>query len=367
MDNSQGFFSMSNLKSGCIGAGFGLICFIASFFVLFINEANYVKNINMAQFMKKNVVSVSTLSQENNGKLIHYTGVIKTNDIYSDEYIRINTPAIDRKVEMLQWQEIVRKDPNTDAKKYTYEKEWSEREISSEFFRNGNNEKYKNPPMQIKSKKFRANEAELGEFTLGRELVRKLRPEQDVILNQLSQKYQINDGSIIYIKNPQRSDGIGDLQISYKYIPTNTNISVIAAQSNKSLTVFKNQKHNIALTQTGTYSAKEMISNFEQQKKLAVNIFRILGCILMLIGISILISPITTMLSFIPIIGRIGNNAIGLLVALLTVTLSAITIAVAWISVRPIIAIPVILLAAYGIYYYLTTNKLKNKYENKIN
>ena len=37
--------STNNVKMGCGAVIFGFVAFILSFFILFLNEANYVKNI----------------------------------------------------------------------------------------------------------------------------------------------------------------------------------------------------------------------------------------------------------------------------------------------------------------------------------
>lgn len=350
--------NVNNIKTGCGAVIFGFVAFILSFFILFLNEANYVKNIRKANFIKSNVVSINSYDAANNNKLVHYSGNITTNAVLGDNYVRVNTPVLDRTVKMYQWEEHSHKSSSGHSRstRYTYKKVWSEHEINSAHF---NRSGHDNPPMPLKSKDFIANSAKIGDFTIDRTVLNVINPVQDLYLNNLKGRYSIEDGTVIFIPNRRTNNGIGDLKISYKYVPVNTQVSVIAQQMNDTLTAFSTlkgkAKYVIALAETGSVSAETMIKHFEDSNAKHAWMMRGIGLLAMFIGLLCLASPITTLLSFIPIFGYLGNKTIALLAIIVSICLSAITIAVAWIAVRPEIAIPVVIAAAGGIFFYLTS------------
>lgn len=355
-------YTIRNRNTGCGAVIIGIVLFIASFFVLWINENNYVNAQRMAKFMTKNVVSITNYSPDNNRKLVHYSGKIKTDEIIADDFIRINTPALDRKVEMYQWEEESHTDSN-DNTKYTYKKIWSERAIDTSRFHNSG---YYNPPMNYNSNKYRAQSATIGEFTANSTVINSLRPQIDVTLKDrpihYNGKHRFDGSFVLYLTTGNSySNNIGDYKISYKYIPVNTTVSVIATQNAKNLTEFVNSKFKIVLTYPGSYSAAEMIKMYEDEKAQEAMTWRIIGIVMMIIGLLIVISPITTILSFIPVFGDIGNRAIAGLAFGLGLILSISTIAIAWISVRPEFSIPILILAACAVWFILT-KKSNNKY-----
>lgn len=357
--------NVNNIKTGCGAVIFGLIFFIFSFFILFFNEANYVKDIKKAKFIKSNVISVNSYDSVNNNKLVHYSGNITTNAVLGDNYVRVNTPVLDRTVKMYQWEEHSHKSSSGHSRstRYTYKKVWSEHEINSAHF---NRSGHDNPKMPIKSKDFRANSAQIDDFTVDRSVLKALEPIQDLYLDNLIGKYAIEDRSVIFIPNKLSNNGIGDLKISYKYVPVNTSVSVIAMQAKDTLTAFQVLKgttnYVITLAEPGTVSAETMIKHFEDNNARKAWTMRAIGIVVMFIGLLCLASPITTLLSFIPVFGYIGNKTIALLALILSVCLSTITIAVAWIAVRPEVAIPVIIAAAGGIFFYLISGKKNSQY-----
>lgn len=358
-------YTTRNRNTGCGAVIIGIVLFIASFFVLWINENNYVNAQRMAKFMAKNVVSITNYSPDNNRKLVHYSAKINTNEIITDDFIRINTPALDRKVEMYQWDEYSHSSSNNN-RTYRYSKVWSERPIdSSRFHRSGHD----NPPMNYRSEKYRAQDATIGEFTANPVVIKSLKPQTDVILNgkpiHFNGSHRLDRSYVLYLPTINNaSNNLGDYKISYKYIPVNTTVSVIAAQYSKTLNEFISSKFKIALSYPGTYSAEEMIKMYEEEKAQEVMIWRIAGTIMMIVGMLIIINPITTLLSFVPVLGNIGNRALGLLAFILGLILSSSTIALAWVAVRPEFAIPILIIAACALWFILTKKNNKSPISN---
>ncbi|MCM1338830.1 MAG: hypothetical protein NC191_04090 [Muribaculaceae bacterium] len=93
----------SNISFKAVFAG--VILFFISFVLLWWNEGNYVKNIKIASFAKQNVVSVNAKDSQNEGKLVHVSSQMVTDDIINDEFIKLNAIALSRDVEMYQWKQ----------------------------------------------------------------------------------------------------------------------------------------------------------------------------------------------------------------------------------------------------------------------
>ena len=72
---------------------------------------------------------------------------------------------------------------------------------------------------------------------------------------------------------------------------------------------------------------------------------RILGAILVCLGMSMVLSPLTTLIGYIPFLGKIVNGAIGVVSTTVGLAISLITVAIAWLVYRPIIGIALIVVS----------------------
>lgn len=343
---------MSSRRAKNKGSGIivGIVMFIASFFVLWINEAKFVENLRQASFIEKNVVSITGFSADNNRKLVHYSGKIKTAETLSDEFVAVNTPALSKKVEMYQWDE---RSCETDTKRCRYEKTWSSRSISSSNFEQSAG--HYNPPMQMHSQDFKVLNATVGEFRLDKSIIDNLTPELELANLPPKNGYTISDNK--YYSGNAFSPSIGDYRISYKYIPLNSDISIISTQYDKLLTAFKNKKYTIAHVRNGVLTADGMVAKFREESSKTAMIFRFVGFLLMLFGLLCVVSPLTAILKFFPPLQSLAETLSSWICLVIALALSAITIAIAWISVRPEIAIPVIAAAAAGVYFAFKQKK----------
>ena len=80
-----------NLKNSLAGMIIGIILFLASFVVLWINEGHNVAQIAKANYMEKNAVEVSAenINRENDNKLIQVSGKAITDTTLTDGIITI--------------------------------------------------------------------------------------------------------------------------------------------------------------------------------------------------------------------------------------------------------------------------------------
>ena len=86
----------------------------------------------------------------------------------------------------------------------------------------------------------------------------------------------------------------------------------------------------------------------------ANKIIRPTGIFLTILGLYLLFSPIIAMLTWIPLVGSllgsVASFAAFIFAILVGLTLSCLTIAIAWVFFRPLIGIPLLFLTAAGIY-----------------
>lgn len=87
----------------------------------------------------------------------------------------------------------------------------------------------------------------------------------------------------------------------------------------------------------------ELFDNEEAKNGIRVNVLRFVGFLLMMFGIYLLFSPLLTTISWIPLVGYFMKHALSMVVwifaFLVAGVFSLLTIAIAWLYYRPVLAI----------------------------
>lgn len=352
-----------NIKNSFGGMILGIILFLASFVVLWINEGHNVNQTYKANYMDKNTVNVTVdrMSRDNDNKLVYLSGIAITDAVLTDGMITVpNAFALKRTVEMYQWHEEVdtkKKDEiggsTTETKTYTYKKVWSEDEIDSENFKKPG---YNNPKFPVKSADFYAETGKLGAFNL---TTRQSKSMGGYLkYTNLPQVYGYDLIKDFYYKGEPRVPKVGDIKISYEYIPSGVEISIIGQQkSDNTLTNLILKKTSVYLQQDGLRTKDEMINSFRKGNAMFTNIIRILGWFLMFLGLSMLINPLLVILKIIPFFEKIVGFFTGGIIFLISAALSLLTIAIAWLAYRP--GLSVGLLTIVGVIFFMVKKKLK--------
>ena len=340
-----------NIKNSLSGVIFGVVLFLASFVVLWMNEGHNVAQLGKADYMNKNAVEISAtkIDRGNDNKLVQVSGKAITTETLTDKIITVpNAFALSRKVEMYQWQENVKTEKKdnmggstTETKTYTYEKVWSDHEIDSSDFKKTS---YSNPPFTIKSEEYYAKSGKLGDFELTSKQTESMHAYTQY--ENLPQKYEYKIHENTYYKgyDPQNPQ-IGDIRISYKYIPSDTGISIIGKQkSDNTLTTMPYKDSSVYLQQDGIKDKAEMLGDFRQSNKILTNVIRVLGWLMMFIGLNALINPLVVIFKVVPFVEKIIGSLTGGIVLLITLALSLLTIAIAWLAYRPVLSISLIVM-----------------------
>ena len=230
-----------NIKNSFAGALGGLVLFLASFGLLWWNEGNNVAQIHKANYMGKAAIEVDAnkIDRKNDNQLVQLSGVATTNETLSDDIIKVpNAFKLTRKVEMYQWEEkkkTEKKDElgggTTEVTTYSYDKVWASHAINSDGFKRTS---YRNPEFKMEGATIYAQTGKLGEFKLTEKQSKSMAGTVDYTDLPSNSAYKIVDNKYYKGYNPENPQ-IGDIRISYTYIPSGAEVSIIAQQKSDAI------------------------------------------------------------------------------------------------------------------------------------
>ena len=367
----------SRLGNSFKGIGGGLLLFLIAFPLLFWNEGRAVKRAKALETGAGAVVSVQAdkVDPANEGKLVHVTAKADTKDVLTDPLFKISSTAIrlERRVEMYQWKQNesskTEKQLGGGTKKttvYTYEKVWSDKPVNSAYFKEAGHE---NPGFPFESEKLRANHVTLGDFLLNDSLVdrlgdsRKLPVPADYKLpaalsgksdaayvhvsrkssapSQVSQEQPADNAGDAALTEP----AIGDLRISW-YAVVPHEVSIVARQTGKTFSAYPVGSESILLIADSVQSAEAMFQSAQNANSAMTWFLRIAGLVMMYVGLSCVLRPLSVLMDVIPFLGDLIGAGISLISFLIALPCTLVTIAVAWIYYRPLLGIGLLVVAA---------------------
>jgi hypothetical protein len=350
----------------------GVLLIILSIVLLSWNEGRAVKRYKTLKEGAGAVVTVDSaqVDPSNNGRLVHTTGFATTTDHPTDSEFGISTHALKliRSVEMYQWKENTTKEKKKNlggstetVTTYKYVKDWNSNYISSSDFKEP--EGHTNPAsMRFKSMTFAANPVTVGAFTLSSSQVNMISGAEPLpFASDYSAPTSLTPVTVssteLYLgKNPAAPE-IGDMKISFSSVPEQS-ISLVAAQIQKTFEPYQTQAGGtINLLDSGTLSSAAMIQTAQDNNRNLTWVLRGVGLLLMFIGFNLLMGPLSVIADVVPFIGNIVEAGTALIAFMLTAVGGLITIAIAWIVFRPVLAIS--LLAVSVVILFFIIKKMK--------
>lgn len=375
----------SRLGSSIKGVLFGLVLFGLGFPVLFWNEGNSVKTAKALDEGEGACIPVESnakIDAEMEGQLVHMTGMADTKDVLTDDAFGISTTAIalSRETEMYQWEE----ESHTTEKKnmggsvtktttYTYKQVWSNRAIDSSNFKEAGHD---NPGfIEFPSEEKRAANVSFGAFQLNEKQIGRIGS---------AQAYQFPTGFVCKIARVQRQGQyilvpnkatrenalnnrdvasqprVGDMRVSFKVIHPHK-ISIVAKQRGNSFVGYlAKTKKKVDLLQDGIVDLPEMFEAARDANALLTWVLRLGGFLLMYVGLSMVFRPLSVFADVLPILGDIVGMGTGLVAGVIALICALVTIAIAWIFYRPVLAI-VLLVAAGALVFFIIKKKAEAK------
>ncbi len=329
---------LQKIGKSITGVLFGVVIFIASFFVLFYNEGR----VDISKTAEKATEIEATLAnQEFQDQLVVTTGDLTSAGNLGDDYLKTGDyAALKRNVEMYAWDEESK--TKDDETTYTYKKLWTSNPSDSSKF--NNQEGHVNPTLNYKSATFYASDGKIGVFdidldrvtlpnfdqvTLSDENVilggRQLEAEEEFYDNIEDIPAELSNGYVFKGFGTAQSPEIGDIRVSFSSIQNGTELTIFGQLKDTSIKPFVGPK-NTKLYRAFRVTKEEAIAQMHGEYKMWLWIMRFVGFLMMTFGIGLILGPITTLLDFIPLVGKLGKTAIGILSLLVAAILSAITI-----------------------------------------
>ena len=339
---------LSRIGSSLVGVLIGMILLPCAIFLLSWNEGRAV---TAATGLKRGLstiieVSADTVNQQNNSKLVYLNGTVSGATPAVDPWNKLSATGLlrlQRKVEMYQWleKETEAKINNvggsqTTQKTYTYSLDWAETATNSAQFKVPAG--HQNPAMPLKSQTFDANPVKIGAFTLDKSLVQDLTNFEAVeTLTQAPAGYRVQGNMLYKGANPNQPI-LGDVRVSYRAIAAQT-YSIAAQQNNSTLTTYHDTKNDykIALIEPGVVTAQKLFADQASTEKLITWACRIGGFLLLLLGFILIMGPLTMLVAFLPFLESLVGVGTFLVALGLSIPITLVTIAVAWLASRPLL------------------------------
>jgi predicted Zn finger-like uncharacterized protein len=337
-----------NIMASIKGVVIGLILFLASFVVLWCNEGR----IDLSKVAQTSIpVQAESVDHSTDGKFVSVTGRLESNESTGDPWHLRSGPyiALYRNVEMYSWVEdrSTKTTKKTGGQKvtettYSYNKEWTDDPPDSSGFHKP--EGHHNPSPGEKSQTFTTKRAFIGAYSFNPSSARLPKPApvqigKDEFIPSLNAHL---NGAYIFIggetlQNPE----IGDLRISYSAVRIGVIATLFGTQNGDSITPHL-YNGNKQLYRAIAGSRENAIATMATEHRISTWILRLVGFVMMWIGLCLFFGPINTVLDFLPALGGVGRLVVGLSMFVAAIALTLITVIVSVIAHNVFLLVAVI-------------------------
>jgi hypothetical protein len=358
--NTAGSRLLNSVKGIFIGIAVVIIFIIA----LGWNESRNVKAIRAYAEAGKVLVETgaASTSPDYEGRLIAVTGALDYTSVTDSLYgLRVNSFALKRVVEMYQNIESRQGSSTDDSVTYTYSQDWRSSYVNSSSFQN---QSYANKPWpsedRFQQDSFYDENTKLGDFTLTMTQIGQL-PMTSVVSPDSAPAGLSKSGD--YITTYSGSPKVGAIRVHW-LTSTEKRASALAAQRGSALVNYTT-KNNTSINRifSGDMTGAQMVKAMQDENKVITWILRIIFTVLICIGFTMIFGPVNALIGLVPFLGkflsRVTNKVSQIIGGIVGVALSIVVILVSWITVRPLVLIPVLLIIA-GVIVLFRIQKKKN-------
>lgn len=345
------------------GILFGIIVIPLSIALLWWNEGRAVTTANSLKEGAAAVASVAAdkIDAANDKKLVHVTGDAKAAVPVADPDFGISVSALRlvRSEEIYQW--VENKKSETKQKvgggeetttTYTYTKKWTDKPVNSaEFKQQGNH--VNEGSLIAGDANISADKVTLGAFLVPVDLVKRMgSPEKHPVTEADLAKLPADlkpgahvQAGVFYFGVKPDAPQIGDVRVSFEIVKPGA-FSILAAQVGETFGPYQTKAGDaLSMITSGAVSAETMFKNAASANKIITWLARLGGFLFMAFGFMAVMRPLSVLGSVVPFIGSIIGMGTGLISFMLAATISLVVIAIAWIVVRPLLGITVLVLA----------------------
>jgi hypothetical protein len=386
----------SRLGKSIVGALLGVVLFIVAFPLLIWNEYNSVQTIRALEegAGKCATVAADKVDPANNGNLVHTTGEAATTETLKDDQFGVSANALKltRKAEIYQW--VERSETKTEKKgggkevkvtSYYHDKKWVEKPVDSSSF-NEDDATHEVPrnvgTLPYTDDKAYAQEPKLGAFKLTRTQVDDLDskvPAADKTLpvttemlaalpNDVKERDRltVTDGGFYLpykakadavkppddetapkddakgVKDDAAGPQIGDVRVTFTAVKPQK-VSVLGQQKDGEIVPWESSNGvKVGDLRTGAHTKEQMFEALQGENAARTWILRLIGFALMAGGIFLVGKPIAVFGDFLPMLGSFVEGALFVVAVIIALPLTLMTIAISWVLVRPLIALPLL-------------------------
>ncbi|EHA98683.1 Transmembrane protein 43 [Heterocephalus glaber] len=298
--------------------------------------------------------SIHSVAPENEGRLVHIIGALRTSKLLSDPNYGVHLPAVKlrRHVEMYQWVETEEsREYSEDGQvkketRYSYNTEWRSDIVNS---RNFDREiGHKNPSaMAVESFTAMAPFVQIGRFFLSSGLIEKINNFKPLSLSKLEdpQVDIIRRGDFFYHSENPKYPEVGDLRVCFSYAGLSSDdpdlgpahvVTVIARQRGDQLVPYSTRSgETLLLLHHGDFSAEEVFRREHRSNSMKTWGLRAAGWLAMFMGLNLMTRILYTLVDWFPIFRDLVNIGLKAFAFCMATSLTLLTVAAGWLFYRP--------------------------------
>ena len=250
---------------------------------------------------------------------------------------------------MFAWEERTESDSDSSIKRYRYSTDWSSNPENSNNFNISNG--HFNPAMRYDQATFTVQQATIGNFST--DTSQLLFMQQEAL--QLTSKIVLEGmlvGEYIFIgSGTLSSPEVGDLRIKYTAFANDQNATLFGEQHETQLRPFSGPKESV-LYRAYPGDRDSAIAAMRAEFLTLLWGVRIGGLVMMWLGLSAIVTPLTNLLEGVPLLGNLGRTAISIVAFLIAFILTTITIIISAILNSIVAMIVIFLLIVGGVIFW---------------
>uniref|UniRef100_A0A8I5T815 Transmembrane protein 43 n=1 Tax=Pongo abelii TaxID=9601 RepID=A0A8I5T815_PONAB len=338
----------------------GLMAFLLSFYLIFTNEGRALKTATSLAEGLSLVVSpdsIHSVAPENEGRLVHIIGALRTSKLLSDPNYGVHLPAVKlrRHVEMYQWVETEESREYTEDEqvkketRYSYNTEWRSEIINSKNF--DREIGHKNPrPGTLQIEVFIWSHGFLTTLVPSG-LIDKVDNFKSLSLSKLEDPHVdiIRRGDFFYHSENPKYPEVGDLRVSFSYAGLSGDdpdlgpahvVTVIARQRGDQLVPFSTKSGDtLLLLHHGDFSAEEVFHRELRSNSMKTWGLRAAGWMAMFMGLNLMTRILYTLVDWFPVFRDLVNIGLKAFAFCVATSLTLLTVAAGWLFYRPLWAL----------------------------
>ncbi len=354
-----------NIKNAFVGALIGILLFFGSFIVLWKNEGRP----NMAKVAAKTAaVPADRAEPAADGRAVSLTGELTAAAPLGDPKFLKPGPyiALERRVEMFAWVEEkeTKEKQNTGGSTtrettYRYKQDWTEDPEDSKEFKHPDG--HANPPLAVRSETFTVPAATIGAYAVDPAAMvlpgtRSLALDA-AMLSVTGGGYTLSGEHLFIGAGTPDAPRIGDVRVSFDVVPSGIRVTAFGKAEAGGLVPYLHKgKDRLYRAVAGTRD--EAIAVLAREHKVTGWVLRLIGFLMMWIGLQALFGPVVAVLNVLPFLGKVGRFVWGFISFAIALGLSLVVIVISMIA-HNIWALLVVLAVIVGAFVWLRAKKAK--------